>query len=452
VKKTAKALLVVWTLLVSLFLTGCSGLGLNMELQELYSLPTLPAKYTELNNRISQIMGNGAEYAAPTSGTNIQPVQLVDLNGDGREEAVAFFRNAADEKPLKIYIFSVRDEHYEQTALIEGSGTGIYSITYRDLDGNGTQELAVGWKAAAELQVLEVYTLREGHTEQLLRTNYVKYTAADLDGDGRSEIVVLRADEEGNGIADYYAWQEGGRLGKQSSARISATMAEVSRQGSVTAGVLRGGAAAVFVTGVTDTPQVITDILTSGGGSLSNVVLSGATGVSTQIHPYCGLDPADINGDGVTEVPCPVYLPGALGGESSYQQIEWRSYDERGASEVVLRTYHDTEDGWYLRLPETWNGRVTVTRTTTQADEVRVTFYALGEGRAKPFLRISALTGAAREIQAVQGGRFLLARQSETIYTGELMEGNQTWQYALTADDVRGAFQVILPEWAPGDN
>ena len=29
----------------------------------------------------------GTEYAAPVSGANIQPVQLADLDGDGREEA-----------------------------------------------------------------------------------------------------------------------------------------------------------------------------------------------------------------------------------------------------------------------------------------------------------------------------------------------------------------------------
>jgi len=450
-KKRIRALLLAAGLSASLFLGGCGRLDLNVELQDLYSLPTLPAEYTELNDLLRSIMESGAEYAAPTSGTNIQPVQLVDLNGDGRGEAVAFFRKAADEKPLKIYIFSVRGGRYEQTALIEGSGTGIYSIVYRDLDGNGTQELAVGWKAAAELQVLEVYTLREGHAEQLLRTNYVKYTAADLNADGRQELVVLRSDEEGNGIADYYSWSEDVRLINQSSARVSATMAELSRQGSVTAGVLRDGSAAVFATGVTDTPQVITDILAPRSGTLSNIVLSAATGVSREIHPYCGLYPADINGDGVTEVPCPVYLPGALGGESSYQQIEWRSYDGQGTAEVALRTYHNTEDGWYLRLPEEWNGCVTVIRTV-RADESSVTFFALMDGRAKPFLRITAFTGAGREVKAVQGERFLLARQSETIYTGELMEGNRGWKYSTTADDVRAAFNAILPEWAPNDN
>lgn len=63
----------------------------------------------------------GAEYAAPISGSNIQPVQLEDLNGDGQEEAVAFFRNDADEKPLKICIFTAKDQTYELFYVIESA-------------------------------------------------------------------------------------------------------------------------------------------------------------------------------------------------------------------------------------------------------------------------------------------------------------------------------------------
>ena len=78
-----------------------SGCGFAFSPEELYSLPALPAENTELNNCINQIIEGGAEYAAPVSGTNIQPVQMRDLDGDGQQEAVAFFRNSADEKPLK---------------------------------------------------------------------------------------------------------------------------------------------------------------------------------------------------------------------------------------------------------------------------------------------------------------------------------------------------------------
>ena len=59
---------------------GCSSdIKMTFDPQELYSLPKLPAKYTELNNQINKILEGGAEYAAPVSGTNIQPVQLWDL-------------------------------------------------------------------------------------------------------------------------------------------------------------------------------------------------------------------------------------------------------------------------------------------------------------------------------------------------------------------------------------
>ena len=50
-------------------------------------------------------MAQGGEYAAPLTGEMIQSVQLQDLDGDGRQEAIAFFRMSSEEKPLKIYIF-----------------------------------------------------------------------------------------------------------------------------------------------------------------------------------------------------------------------------------------------------------------------------------------------------------------------------------------------------------
>ena len=444
--------MVLCVLVVLCLLSGCSGPNLTANPEDLYALPTLPAKYTELNAQIKTILENGAEYAAPTSGTNIQPVQLVDLDGDRQEEAVAFFRNSKDEKPLKIYIFTASGEGYRQAELIEGSGTGIYSIAYRDLDGDGRLEIAVGWRVTADQQVLEVYALNPNGAEQLVQTDYVRYTTADLDLDQRQELVVFHADDEGAGIADYYTWREDGRLTYLMAGRISMTMAELSSWGRVSLGTLQEGIPALFVTGVTDQARAVTDVLCVKNGALSNIVLSGSTGVSRDIFAYRGLYPSDINGDGVTEVPKPVQLMSLEEDGVGYYRVDWHTYDETGRSEVAMRTYHNQEDGWYFRLPEEWLNRLWINRSILQ-DETSVTFYALQEDgvAALPILRITAITGSNRELRAVRGDRFLLSRQIETIYTAELLPANEAWEYGVTADEVRQAFSLIVTEWTSGD-
>lgn len=450
VHKILRNLTLVGMIFLASMLSGCTIPKLTLNSEDLYSLPTLPAKYTELNTQLNEILESGAEYAAPTSGANIQSVQLVDLDGDGREEAVAFFRNAAEEKPLKIYIFTATEDSYQKTELIEGSGTGIYSIAYTDLDGDGRMELLVGWKATTELQVLEVYALRPGGAALLVRSDYVKYTAMDLDQDQRQELVVLHADEGGDGVADYYSWQEDGSLASQSSARLSVTMAELNQQGRVTQGKLQEEVPALFVTGVTDASRAVTDILSVRNGELTNVVLSDLTGVSGEIAPFCSLYPSDINNDGLTEVPSPIQVSSMMETGAAYQRVDWYAYNAGGQSSLALHTYHDVEDRWYLRLPEEWLNHIWVGRAT-MPDEAAVTFYILDGEAMEPFLRITAITGSSRENRAVRGGRFLLSRQSEVIYTAELLDANDTWQYGVTADEVREAFSLITSEWSAGD-
>lgn len=450
VHKILRNLTLVGMIFLASMLSGCTIPKLTLNSEDLYSLPTLPAKYTELNTQLNEILESGAEYAAPTSGANIQSVQLVDLDGDGREEAVAFFRNAAEEKPLKIYIFTATEDSYQKTELIEGSGTGIYSIAYTDLDGDGRMELLVGWKATTELQVLEVYALRPGGAALLVRSDYVKYTAMDLDQDQRQELVVLHADEGGDGVADYYSWQEDGSLASQSSARLSVTMAELNQQGRVTQGKLQEEVPALFVTGVTDASRAVTDILSVRNGELTNVVLSDLTGVSGEIAPFCSLYPSDINNDGLTEVPSPIQVSSMMETGAAYQRVDWYAYNAGGQSSLALHTYHDVEDRWYLRLPEEWLNHIWVGRAT-MPDEAAVTFYILDGEAMEPFLRITAITGSSREKRAVRGGRFLLSRQSEVIYTAELLDANDTWQYGVTADEVREAFSLITSEWSAGD-
>ena len=430
------ALLLMMSL--SLVLAGCAMPKLTLDPEELYALPELPARYTTLNQQLNAIQESSAEYAAPVSGSNIQPVQMVDLDGDGREEALAFFRQSDGEKPLKIYVFTDNGNSYTQTAVIEGSGLAVYSIAYSDMNG--------------DLQALTVYALEPGGARELARSNYVKYAVADLNGDGMQELTVFRANQDGVGAADCYLWKNGA-LTLSSTIRVSMTMAELSQQGKVTVGTLRSGEPALFVTGVAEGMRAMTDVLLLRGGELNNAVLSPTTGVSGESSRFRALYPADINGDGVTEVPRTVALYGEeLEGDTA-QRVDWISFDAAGAAIRVLSTYHAIEDGWYLQLPDGWADTIYVGRSAS-ADEASVTFY-MGDSRDQsytPVLRITTLSGSNRERLAVRTGRFILGRNDGVIYAGELLKGNEGWADGVTEDEVRNAFSLIAPEWSAGDN
>ncbi len=447
-KKLGRGTALILLSALCLFLSGCTGLRLGT-VEDLYCLPSLPSEYQDLEASITALIEEGAEYAAPSSGSNIQPVQLVDLDGDGQEEALAFMRKPTEEKPLKIYIFSAESGSYQQSAVIEGSGSAIFSVVYSDLNGDGRTELVVGWKTASEMQALSIYTLENGQPEEILRTTYVKYVLTDLDSDGLNELVTFRADTEGMGLADMYIWQEG-TMTLKSSSKISVTMAELSNLGRVVTGAVQGGIPALFVVGVVDSSTEITDILISRNGELNNIVLSNITGASTEVARFLSLYPMDINGDKITEVPVPVLLAGSDEAQS-YYRIEWFGYDASGASTRVQSTYHNVDDGWYLVLPESWRDQVLV-RREVGPEETTVTFFFRNGAEFQEFMKISAITGDSREIKAVRGGRFILSRRAETIYSAELLAANNSWTLGITEDQLRGAFSLITAEWLAGDN
>ena len=421
--------------------TGCS-FRLVASPEELYTLPNLPAEYTTLGEKIQSLLSSGMEYAAPVSGSHTQNVQLMDLNGDGEQEAVAFLRNPAEEQPLRIHIFVSGADGYAEAAVISGSGSSIYSFNAFDLNGDGRMELLVGWETGMEMRALTVYAFQSGQLRELARTGYARYAVADLDGDAVQEVTVFCTDEQGAAVADLYVWKEG--LEKASSCPLSFGMTELGA-GGVVSGVLRDGTAALFVCGVSG-EAMATDILKEDRGQLVNAVRSEFTGMTAEVFRYRGLLPEDINGDGVTEVPAAVMIP-----DTEYYRVDWYSYEADGLRAAALSTYHNTTDGWYLQLPQEWIGAVTVSRARNSDDEITVTFSRRDEN-ALPLLRICAISGSGREQKAARGNRMILSRQTDVIYTAELMAGNADWAGTVTEDQLRSRFHLVERKWAAGDN
>ena len=425
-----------------LLLSGCAFTGSETSL---YRLPKLSGEYESLEARLDELLDSGAEYAAPTSGSNLQSVQMVDLDGDGSEEAVAFFRRAGDEKPMKIYIFKAVDDSYEQYAVIEGSAASIYSINYSDLDGDGRRELLVGYKSSSDVQGFAVYPLAEGKLTPLLVTGYSRYASLDLDGEGRQELLIIYSDEQSEARVDHYGW-DGAQLRVQGTLHLSMAVAELSR---LTVGTLVGGERALFVTGVTADNMTVTDVLTLRDGRLQNIALGPEGTKIPTATPFLGLYPRE-GDDGVTEVPEAVPLQGSSRTGETLCCAVWQRFDVDGGTEETRMSFHNVADGWDLTLPEEWNREELSAERVSGGGETSVSFYRTdSDGSRWKLLTVYRLTGELREELAKVGDRFTLTRQLEATFAAELGE---EWNVTLDEQTLRDRFSLIVAEWNAGDD
>ena len=416
-------------------LGGCTA---PASAESLFTLPQLPIEYTDLSRQINDLIADGYEYASPSSGRNIQSVQMVDLDGDGDEEAVAFFRRSNDEKPLKIFIFSASEDTYQLLCTIESSGTAVDSAYYQDLTGDGQMELIVGWRISTDVQTVAAYSIGR-EPQVLMQSGYVRYSIEELDGDGIPSLLLFRLDDEGNSVAEFYSWRDD-MMTVSYSAGLTSTMAELSR-GSVVSGRLQGGQSAVFVTGVTEEGMAVTDIITYRPGTgLINIALDAQTGNSGVFSPYMLLRPQDMDGDGVIEVP----RPQEKDNDQLTGVVDWVSYDGDGQPTLVMTTYHNLAAGWYFILPEEWQGRVTVTDIDSGVNEMQTIL--LVDGREAGV--IYTLTGENRENRALRGNRMVIKRQSGITYAGEILPDGR--DCGLTDAMLHQNFKLIVNQWTNG--
>lgn len=444
-----------------MMLTGCWDTGFLFRSPEsLYALPRLSEEYTSLQTCLEELLDSGMEYSPPLSGSTTQPVHLRDLDGDGEDEAVAFLRDTGAAKtPLKIYIFKKNPSGvYETACVIAGDGVNFNSALACQLlgDEDSPMELVVSWQASSSLCSLSAYSLVNFQpTELLTCPRYTRYSTADLDEDGENELVVLSLDQESGALhsADLYD-KAHDTLTLVGTATLSSSLSSIDR---LQVGQLSDGLPALYVTGsvlnsMGASTSQITDVLALGDEGIVNLTLDPSTLSSDITARYNLASPQDINGDEVLELPSPYTLPthDHNAPPDSFYGISWQQFSSDGTSTFVCSTYYNTADGWYLELPEDWQGHFSLARQDLNVGSTNergvVFYYRDGPSKGQPFLAFYKNTGSNREKRSTEGKRVLIALDEAARYSMELLDTNPS--LPLSPGELVERFHLITPDWS----
>jgi len=430
-RKQPKTIAALFMAILTLTLSGCySG-----NIEQYFSLPQPADEFLQLQEMIDQEIAQGSEYAAPTGGSYRQSVQLYDLDANGNDEALAFFRDS--DQNLKVNIYALHGKDYRPILTLRGEGTSIGSIEYADLDGDNRPELLVAWQISAGMRMLTVYDLSGWGGDTLLTSDCSEFLIYDLDQNGRNELLVLRQTSTGVYVADMHRFEKNSDP-TMVSVRLSADITTLQEIRTVT---IEQDHPALLVESGCDNGDLISDLVTVYNGTLTNLTSDAGNGSSLTRRSY-SIYATDIDGDKATEIPSPNQLYSQA--EGTFWSVTWKNISPDGSISKGLTTYHSLADGWYFVLPSGWEAGLTIRRDDSLSGERSVIISRLNaDGSINDMLILYTISGDNRVNRASQDGRFILTQDDSLVYAAKILNG-------ITEDDVKNNFHIIYSEWGNG--
>ena len=307
-------------------------------------VPEQPDSYYNLQEAIATVITGDVSYSAPLSGENRQPIQMRDLDGDGKNEAIVFAKSSG-EHPLRLYIFS-RDENdsFYLVSELSGEGTAFDTVSYDQLDGSPGEEIVVGRRVSNQILCsCSVYAFHDALTMELLSSNYSAMLLTDLDDDGRTDLFLLKTDtESGGATAELFRYSEGAM---QREPELTVTGNGTLKR--MISGNTEEQLKAVFVAVQSDSGVMTTDVFVMRDGVFLNIARN-VDSSNVTVRNY-SVYPEDIDGDGLIELPNVKSLPSGSE-ESTHQVIEWYNLCGDGTKRKKLLTFHDFSHGFYVEL------------------------------------------------------------------------------------------------------
>lgn len=325
----------------------CAGCDLG-DRDSLFALPELSGEYAFLQQELNKVLADGATYTVAATGSVRSSVQMADLNGDGRDEAIGLFLSA--EGVPEVHVFRLEKESCHWLGKLVGVGTGVREIRYFRRDDHGGQALAVSWnyESDARYHGMTVAGMGDGELFTMLDLQYSACLPQDLDGDRVEELTFVRP---GRGteaysacvyrlIGDHYQLVAQDGLGTEVQSVLQMQYAKVIRDRVtlvVESGARNGG--------------YVTDVLDFDGETMKNLTRDAVTGSGNTYWRQVAVPAYDINGDGLLELP--MAQSGDAMGEAGNRLI-WSTLREDGTGVPQQLMYHHSADGWALQWPENW--------------------------------------------------------------------------------------------------
>ncbi|WP_407724066.1 hypothetical protein [Ruminococcus sp. JL13D9] len=419
-------------------LCGCNIADLSFE--ESLRPPRTMGDEAEIEKLISKTAGSNYTLKYPKSGSYRSAIIMNDLNGDGVDEAIAFFKGKDETAGVHMLLMYDQDGEWKTSGDYVTETTDVDCVDFADIDENNGLEIIVGYTTyTPNVNFLACYTYSNGVTDTIQAgQNYSSFYCGNLDNNGKSEIITLSlfsAENQAKASMLSYSKEK-----KQIFVKASAPMdPNVVKIKSIGMSDFDGSVKGVVVDGSFASEELVTQVIYY---NQTLAVLRNPLYKEKQKNPTTrtvGVLSTDFDGDSKLEIPMAEKLP--FHGEDMAltvaDKISWCSFNPANETLTVKSVVAENRKcGFSVKQPSKWVDR----SYTAINDENSMKLYewvnnALGE----ELFEVKAFDVSAWDKGKIDGFT-LIYRDNRYAYAFTNPQGKSPMK--LTDDEIKTAFSV----------
>ncbi len=435
--KTAAVFLTV--VMTAIFLTSCAVVP--TDITELETLPKLTAEQQAMEKALESSAGGKLTLKYPLEGDYRSAFVPRDFDHNGTEQALAFY-SLQNGSGTHIAILSKVDGKWKATGNISSDSSDINSISFGDFNGDGHDDIAVGWCSFNSTDIsLAVYT-ETGTPFSKISSTFTEMKTLDMDNDGKTDILLMKLDpDERKAMARLISYRDG-KLKEVSNTPLDST---VTSYAGVYSTSLKTGETGIIIDGYKSEKKMITELIYFKNGRLYSPLYNTNNHTVNATMRYYTCKSTDIDKDGMVEIPMPVELPTVLNEKGTNQNwlVRWSAFDtKKGLTPKVSAIMNYTEN-YYLTYPEKWGTNVTVSKGDSDSvwnfckwdsgkgayGDILFTIYVFNEDKWNGI--------------ADKSGYQILSERNGTVYLVQIPSKASKDKLALSFDEIKKIFSLL---------
>jgi len=405
-------------LILCVSLCGCKFYSVDTD--NLLSPPKLTGDMYPISKAIEKTAPAGYKLKYPTTGTNKSAVMLEDVDGDESNEAIAFYQTTDDDQiTMNINIIRYDKENAKSIDIKSVTASGVDKVEFCDLDGDGVKEILVGFEiyANSEKQLM-VYSLTSNTLISRFEQKYTNFACPDFDGDGKNELLIQLLDtKEGLNKASLFTLSNEG-VEQTTGCIMDGT---VKTAGEFKLSSLSTGQTAIYVDEIKGI-GAITEVLFVVKGELENTLLDlESEAENNKTLRAANIFSADINGDGIIEIPIASELPRV--DDNSTENLYYTNWCSFNGETLTVKqvSLMNSADGYKIDIQRNWLGSIAAAKDTEKRTRTIYRYDSDTKTVGEKIVTFRAMKKSKWE-KLKDSKQFKIAINGDTVYTATLNE------------------------------